>query len=947
MEDQGIGGRVVLVIGPFGSGKSLLSLQMAVEVARKGGVAWVMALEQTPEECEYSMEAIGVSLTHPAMQTYRHMSEAMQALAMPVGSKGALVFLRPEPSDKPDFGGFLERVQSQLAWMERYPLRLLVIDPVNALGQASAETDPRIRSKTRAMFEAAKHQNVNVWFASEQQPDQSSQDRFEENVADTVIHLGVDTRYGQPRRYIEITKSRFQHEYSGRHALAIEPRTGMHVYPPAAIIARSVRSEPATKGSPTYQFGVAGMGQLFGPAGLMPGDIIVFEGPGKAKTLLGVQFWTASLEDSGARNVFVSDYSLQRISQFVESTMRLGGLESTGQSNIVHCSIQDDLADPSRVLLHIRKALEKCLEDGYSPGRVLVTNLARWEKEMPALGADTSFGIALSRLLRSYGVVSVVINGDELEGHGSPLRETMASQADALIHFHRQEFKGRVTTLLTTIKSRLMRHPRESFELLVEENQLRIGPAPLFRVNAAGDVTPVRVVLYLHAETPNHQRYNEKILAALQTTLSPNTAIAPQILRYDPQLLSMSQYSAVDELQVFQLDEFQLPAAGSINDARVLHAFESAAHPNVLEGRLPSLTSRVTCDGDKRFFAVPFYQNISFLAYRPDLYQNEFQTPLPENWDDLVERCKAWEARHPSTGRQIAASLAGPSTKRRTTHGEYPVGTQPGAPSSPPEVFFSCAVFEEGVETYNCFFMELLYAIAPPSDGHRCDLAAWLWPDERTMKAALQFRALCRRSHLVGFRSERRPRAIYWRHWYNTLNQELSSMLPEERSQVEVRPLFNGVTTAGDWYLAIPAQSASPEIGLDLIDNLTSPEREMQRLQLGVGLPTRESFYAPLDARLDPLVSPYFRFSRPELRTLVDKAIRRSRFHCYERFSGTISAHLQSILEIPDGSKMEGEIRSVLTSLVSNIDFLRESVHCGGCRRPPLIPALVVPGTPR
>ena len=105
----------------------------------------------------------------------------------------------------------------------------------------------------------------------------------------------------------------------------------------------------------------------------------------------------------------------------------------------------------------------------------------------------------------------------------------------------------------------------------------------------------------------------------------------------------------------------------------------------------------------------------------------------------------------------------------------------------------------------------------------------------------------------------------------------------------------------------------------------------MQRLQLGVGLPTRESFYAKPEGAGDPPVSPYFRFGRPELRALVEGAFRRSRFHCYERFASTISAHLLSILEIPDGDHLNDDVRGALTSLVSNIDFLRESTHCGGC----------------
>ncbi|MGA2986643.1 MAG: hypothetical protein ABSG32_22815 [Terriglobia bacterium] len=155
-------------------------------------------------------------------------------------------------------------------------------------------------------------------------------------------------------------------------------------------------------------------------------------------------------------------------------------------------------------------------------------------------------------------------------------------------------------------------------------------------------------------------------------------------------------------------------------------------------------------------------------------------------------------------------------------------------------------------------------------------------------------------------------------------------MQSEERSRLQVRPLFHEITTAGDWYLAIPAHSASPDVGLKLIDNLTAPEREMQRLQMGSGLPTRSSFYTKTDGA-DPTVSPYFRFSRPHLEKLVEGAIRRSRFECYERFANTISVHLQWILEIPESAVVEQEIQRTLASLISNIDFLRESTHCESC----------------
>jgi KaiC/GvpD/RAD55 family RecA-like ATPase len=298
-----------LVTGPFGNGKSLLSLQMAVEVARKGGVAWVMALEQTAEECLYSLEAIGVTTEHPGMRVHRGVIDSLLAFTMPAQSQGALVFLRPEPGEDRGFGKFLEKVHGQLGWMSRYPLRLLVIDPVNALGEPSQERDRQLRRKTRTRFEAAKLLNVNVWFTSEQVMNQPAPDHFEENVADTVIHLGVDERSGYKSRYIEITKSRFQQEFPGRHTLVIEPQTGLRIYPSSAIISRTLRMDSPSTVDGTIQFGVTGMDQIFGPESVTPGDLVVFTGPGKAKTLLGMQFLTADLENRRYRSLVVENRS--------------------------------------------------------------------------------------------------------------------------------------------------------------------------------------------------------------------------------------------------------------------------------------------------------------------------------------------------------------------------------------------------------------------------------------------------------------------------------------------------------------------------------------------------------------------------------------------------------------------------------------------------------------
>jgi hypothetical protein len=187
-----------------------------------------------------------------------------------------------------------------------------------------------------------------------------------------------------------------------------------------------------------------------------------------------------------------------------------------------------------------------------------------------------------------------------------------------------------------------------------------------------------------------------------------------------------------------------------------------------------------------------------------------------------------------------------------------------------------------------------------------------------------------------------------WRHWYNTLNQYMAALPPEARDRLQIQPLFNQITTAGEWYLAMPAYSAAPEVGWDLIGLLTSNERELQRVYQGVGLPTRRAFYG-LNQAEEPLhlvdqgrgvatVSPFFDMDSTVLRKLVTGAFRRSQFPCYQQLTTTISAHLQRILELPEPAndksrnKLYKDVDHIMDDLVANISFVQSNQSCPGCR---------------
>jgi len=879
--DDPIGGRVVLCAGPFGSGKSLLALQLAVDVARKGGIAWFMAMEQSAEECLYALESLGISTEEPSVFRVVHgnLSDSYLTLTSPSRDLGALVFLRPGP-EPGDYAKFLENAGTHLRWMSEYPLRLLVVDPVNAFIQPDASA-VEMRYRTRRLFEQAKLERVNIIFTSEQSSsDQDGAHGFEENIADSVIRLSIEHAHGQTQRYIEVTKSRMQRQFPGRHAVTIQSPGGFHVYPSSAFFARPAPSRALLPRRMPIGFGVATLDGCIGPESLTSGDIAVISGAAES-AVLGAHFLlAASSTDPPQRAIFVTDLSADRARAFLSP---FKGNQSL--STVEICAVPTGYVDPGMVLLRIQQALEHRHSVGSL--RVLIGNLAHWPDAIPLIAGDPTFGVALLELIRNHSATTVLVAGSPSTS-SAPLVETLANGADTVLQLTSIEFRGKLTTFLRTAKTRLMQHPRDSFALTVGPDEVRLSPSRLLRVDAGGQVHPVPISLFLHAETPQHRIRNQRMIDALRAAISPVSELYAQDRHFDAGLLPLAPRSAVDELQILQVDEFQIPGApSSLTPADALFSVTPPQGGGPLQDRLPKLVDLVTqCDGES-FVAVPFYLNISLLAiYLPRFCEISGSNVPPQTWEELASLGNSWEAKNPPEE----------------------------------ELFFSCPIHESSLETYNCLFFEILHSLKPPGTAEHEDIAQW-FASPQAVEAGILFHYLCRRQH--AFKANLGAgRAVVSRQWFNTLSQQLSECTPDSRSGFAVCPLFGDITTAGEWYLSVPAYSAAPEVGMQLIEAMTSPDREIEGVESGVGLPTRAAYYTS-DAQAS--VSRHFTLSRSEAHRLWSKGIRRSEFVMYHRSAAPISSHLVSILELLPGPNLRHEVKKVLESLIASLRFLRSS----------------------
>jgi hypothetical protein len=188
-------------------------------------------------------------------------------------------------------------------------------------------------------------------------------------------------------------------------------------------------------------------------------------------------------------------------------------------------------------------------------------------------------------------------------------------------------------------------------------------------------------------------------------------------------------------------------------------------------------------------------------------------------------------------------------------------------------------------------------------------------------------------------------KAGIWRHWYTTLNQMMSELNSETRALIRVSALPGRVSVAGDWFLAVPAYAAAPDVGLRVIKLFSTRDAELDRLKRGVGLPTRLTFYKPetrsalvdrpgvTDPRPGALtVSPYFSLHSDDLTSILENAFRRSMFECYHRQTGVLTAHLECILDFQevDEPAARAEIAARFRLLQERLAFVHHD-SCSQC----------------
>jgi KaiC/GvpD/RAD55 family RecA-like ATPase len=907
-EENGVDGRKVLVIGRYGSGKSLLSLQMAVEVARKGGVAWVMSLEQPVEECLYSLAAVRQFPDERLVRIETNSVDAIRALSDTKDDRGLLFFV---DDAKESYKIFLHSLQANARvlaqYREKYPLRLIVIDPINAVFRDQRVT--QIRDKTLTALDEVVKDRTNLWIVSEDKGEDEEGEKltfsFEQNIADTVIKLHNTRLHDYSLRFIEICKSRMQREQRGWHPISIKPEEGIHVTPAPAAVAARIKSRSTRPLDQPLQFGVPGMDKVLGKTGIAVGEVLIIRGPGGSmKTQMGQAFIWGGLKKQSLL-IAIGQDSDRLKDDLVKIKKRLPA-DSRGKSidDIDVLSFSKGYVQPGFVLQEIEGWLRSSSFD-----RVLVDDVRNWVLSCPFIREDSTFGDTLIELFRTYGITSCFICTEAPTDQPSALQEMIVSNADCSIQLTPYTIKGAVRSVVRVTKTRAMDHQRGLFELSEVDSPLSVEPiSSLVRVDNDGMINPVSIRLFLHAETLEQERYNDHIEKVVKSTLSPSTYLEESSQMFLYSTASLGRSATIDELHLAQLDEFQMPQPEAKRDEAIpLHWFANDQwQDNLWGGLLDVLEARVRSKSGE-FMALPLFCNIGLLAYKRSAVDEE----VIRDWDLLAKACVDWERKNQE-----------------------------------PNLYFDFP--GETDENYNCLFWEILLAGTGIKQlkGDYCAMVKLLTSPE-AVKAALIMRSLGRRAYLQKPSANRQQqpgslrnrlavdaKALVWRHWYTTVNDMLAGLEEAARQDIGLALLPRGVCVAGEWFVAIPQHSAAVEKGLELIGRLTSKEAELDRMNHGVGLPTRRDFYYRENANSDfGMVSPFFRLSKSAMGARIRSAFRRSSFACYSLLSPILATHLKQILKMPDSARrvLRREVKDVLASLADTLGFIEMAEMSGRC----------------
>jgi circadian clock protein KaiC len=442
-------GRIYLVEGDPGAGKTTLSLQFIHEGLRRGERALYITLSESSSDLRYAAQAHGIALD--GVEIVELLPDEDDLLP----EKQYTVFHPAEVE-------LNDRMQRIVKEIQRVRPERCVIDALSEL-RMLAKDPLRYRRQILSMKDFMADQKCTVLLLD----DRTSRDADLQlhSIVHGVVNMNrVPREYGKTRRQIEVIKLRGSAYREGSHDYTIVTG-GVLVFP--RLVAADTRSE---HGPEPVSSGIPELDALTG-GGLDRGTSTLLIGPaGCGKTSIAVQ-WAATAATRGECSAIFTFEEAPRT-----LITRAAGLGIDIRPHIDSKKITIQRVDPAELTPGELVASVQRHVEHENTRMVVLDSLNGYLQSMPG---EKFLAVHLHELLAylgNRGVLTLMVLA-QAGNMGTPLQSAVdvSYLADNILLLRYFENQGEVRQAISTIKRRSGSHEHTIRELRLGPNRIRIG----------------------------------------------------------------------------------------------------------------------------------------------------------------------------------------------------------------------------------------------------------------------------------------------------------------------------------------------------------------------------------------------------------------------------------------------------------------------------------------
>jgi circadian clock protein KaiC len=425
-------GRVFLLEGTPGTGKTTIALRFLIEGAKEGEQGLYITLSETAHELRTAAASHGWDLG----DKIEVFEVAPPESLLDADQQQSLLY-----SSDLELG---ETTKLIFEAVERTQARRIVLDSlseIRLLGQSSL----RYRRQVLAMKHYFARHGSTVLLLDDMTTD--TLDKTVHSVANGVLRLEeVAPDYGAERRRLRVIKYRAQSFRGGYHDFVIRAG-GVQVFPRLVAAEHRQQTERTRIGS-----GIAGLDTLLG-GGLEQGSSTLLLGPaGAGKSIITLQFVAESIRQGGKAAMFIFDEELgllfdrARPLGFDLAAMRAAGKLSITQLDAAELS-------PGEFAYNVRAAVQDP-----AVRTVVIDSLNGYQAAMPQENSLILHMHEILQFLNRHGVSTflTVAQAGMMGEMKSPVDVTYLADSVIMLRFF--EVRGSVKRAISVVKKRTGKH---------------------------------------------------------------------------------------------------------------------------------------------------------------------------------------------------------------------------------------------------------------------------------------------------------------------------------------------------------------------------------------------------------------------------------------------------------------------------------------------------------